>query len=155
MPAVNQVRDTGNVLDLDSDSCLSLPQVEIHPYVIDKAQALIDYCHSKGIRIAAFSCLAPLTHFPGGSVDAVVKDIAQAIGATEDQVLLKWAHQVTRGGIVLTKSQSVERLKGQVKVFEEMEDLSESQVRAITEAGMKKHQRIFVSRYREETPLFP
>jgi diketogulonate reductase-like aldo/keto reductase len=120
--------------------------VEIHPYVIDKAQHLIDYCHSKGIRIAAFKCLAPLTDFPGGPVDPVVKDIAELIGLTEDQVLLKWAHQVTHGGIVLTGSASAERLTGQVKAFEEMGDLSESQVRAISEAGMKKHQRVFVSR---------
>lgn len=118
----------------------------MHPYVIDKAQPLIDYCHSKGIRIATFSCLASLTHFQGGPVDAVVKEIAESLGATEDQVLLKWAHQVTRGGIVLTTSHSAERLRGQTGAFEEMKALLESQVQAITDAGLQgKHQRIFVS----------
>lgn len=84
---------------------------------------LIEYCHSKGIAIAAFSVLASLTHFSGGSVDKVAREIASRINATEDQVLLKWAHQVTKDGIVLTASQRCDRLQGQIRALEEMEPL--------------------------------
>lgn len=47
---------------------------------------------------------------------------------------------------MLTRSRSAERLRAQIKAFEKMDDLSESQMRAITEAGMQKHQRVFISR---------
>ncbi|GHJ85307.1 hypothetical protein NliqN6_1709 [Naganishia liquefaciens] len=119
-------------------------QIEVQPYMIGAGLPLIEYCKAKGITIAVFSALAPLTHFPGGPVDPVVREIAAQIGSTEDQVLLKWAHQVTCGGIVLTTSLRSERLRGQIHALEEMEPLSESQMQSITSAGRSgKHQRVY------------
>jgi diketogulonate reductase-like aldo/keto reductase len=106
---------------------------------------LIDYCHQKGIANASYAALASIVRHLGGPVDQVVKDIAKELGLTEDQVLLKWAHQVTYGGIVITTSLKKERLQGQVKAFSHMPDLSDAHVQAIIHAGKKLHYRRFVS----------
>ncbi|KAJ9109210.1 hypothetical protein QFC21_000539 [Naganishia friedmannii] len=130
-------------------------QIELHPYCYDKAKNIVDYCHSKGIIIEVFCALAPLTQFPGGPVDVVVKDIASQLNATEDQVLLKWAHQVTHGGIVLVSSASCKktRLEGYRKAFTEMRGLTRDQLDAISAAGAKKHQRVYGTRMDEEPSL--
>jgi diketogulonate reductase-like aldo/keto reductase len=126
-------------------------KIELHPYCYQKAKNLVDYCHSRGIVIEVFCALAPLTQFPGGPVDAVVKDIACKLGATDDQVLLKWAHQVTYGGIVLVSSTSCKkaRLEGYRRAFTGMPDLSMDQIKAISEAGARKHQRVYGTRMDE------
>lgn len=120
-------------------------QIEVHPYVYDVAQSLIDFCDSKGIHIESYGPLSSLIRHPGGPVDPIVKKIAQELGATEGQVLLKWAHQITHGGIVLTTSSKKERLEEQIKAFTEIKNLSDEQVKAVGEAGKKAHHRVFVS----------
>ena len=119
-------------------------QIEVHPYVYDKAKPIIEWCHNKGIVIACYTTLASIIHFPGGPLDAVVKKIANELDATEDQVLMKWAHQVTYGGIIVTTSCKKERLVGQIRAFGDMEDLSHEKVQAITDAGEGMHQRVYV-----------
>ncbi|GHJ85377.1 hypothetical protein NliqN6_1779 [Naganishia liquefaciens] len=119
----------------------SVNQIEVHPYVYSKAQSLLDFCHSKGIHIESYGPLSTLIRAPGGPVDPVVKDIAQELVATEGQVLLKWAHQITHGGIVLTTSSKKERLEEQIKAFTEIKDLSDEQMQAIAEAGKQKFYR--------------
>ncbi|KAJ9125557.1 hypothetical protein QFC22_000519 [Naganishia vaughanmartiniae] len=133
----------------DIDEILKVGSIELHPYCYDKAKDLVDYCHSKGITIEAFSTLAPLTKFPGGPVDAVIKDIAKEMDATEDQILIRWAHQVTYGGIVITSSCKKTRLQGYRKALTEMKNLSDDQIKAINDAGAMKHQRVFGSRMDE------
>jgi diketogulonate reductase-like aldo/keto reductase len=76
-------------------------------------------------------------------VDTVVQRIASEIGATEDQVLMKWAHRVTYGGVIVTTSSKKERLTGQIKALTEMRELTEAQIRGIVEAGAQKHQRVY------------
>ncbi|KAJ9107816.1 hypothetical protein QFC19_002722 [Naganishia cerealis] len=122
----------------------SANQIEVHPYVLDKAQSLIDFCQSKGIHIESYGPLSSIVRHPGGSVDPVVKKIAQELGATDGQVLLKWAHQITHGGIVVTTSSKKERLEEQIKAFTDIKDLSAEQVQAIAEAGKKEHHRVFM-----------
>lgn len=106
----------------------------------------MDFCHSKGIHIESYGPLSTLIRAPGGPVDPVVKKVAQELGATEGQVLLKWAHQITHGGIVLTTSSKKERLEEQIKAFTEIKDLSDEQVQAIAEAGKQQLHRVFVSK---------
>lgn len=120
-------------------------QIEVHPYVYAQAKPVIEYCHSKGIRIATYTSLASIIAFPGGPVDAVVNKIAGELGVTEDQILLKWAHQVTHGGIVVTTSSKKDRLLGQMRVLADMKELSVEQVQEIADAGAKKYQRAYVS----------
>ncbi|KAI5450688.1 hypothetical protein NCC49_002699 [Naganishia albida] len=122
----------------------SVNQIEVHPYVYDTAESLLDFCNSKGIHIESYGPLSSLIRHPGGPVDPIIKQIAQELGATEGQVLLKWAHQVTHGGIVLTTSSKKERLEEQIKAFTQVKELSEEQVRAVGEAGKKAHHRVFM-----------
>lgn len=78
-------------------------------------------------------------------MDGVVSDIAHQLGASEGQVLLKWAHQVTHGGPVVTTSSKSERLEGHIKAFTEMGDLSDAYIKAIEEVGNKWPQPLRVS----------
>lgn len=83
--------------------CQVLPsanQIEFHPYVLDVAGPLVDYCHSKGITLECYGPLTPIVRAPGGPVDAIVQKIAKAVGCNEGQVLLKWAQQVSKGVVV-------------------------------------------------------
>jgi diketogulonate reductase-like aldo/keto reductase len=73
-------------------------------------------------------------------VDVIVNRIAKELGITDDQVLIKWAHQVTYGGIIVTSSLKKDRLVGQMRALFEVKELSEGQVQEIAEAGMTKHQ---------------
>lgn len=93
----------------------------------------------------AYGSLASLSLYPGGPVDAIVRDIALDLNADEGQILLKWAHQVTHGGPVVTTSSKAERLRQHVKAFTEMKDLSEAQIKAIEEAGNTSPQPLRVS----------
>jgi diketogulonate reductase-like aldo/keto reductase len=57
-------------------------------------------CHKYDIAIEPFTALAPLTRWPGGTVQVAAKEIAEAKGITAAQVLLAWARQMTGGPIV-------------------------------------------------------
>ncbi|KAJ9109186.1 hypothetical protein QFC21_000515 [Naganishia friedmannii] len=118
-------------------------QIEVHPYVYDKAKPIIEWCHNKGITIACYTTLASIIYFPRGPVDVVVKRIAEELDATEDQVLMKWAYQVTYGGIIVTTSCKKESLQGQIRAFSDMKDLSHVQIQAIIDAGKGMHQRVY------------
>ncbi|KAJ9116992.1 hypothetical protein QFC22_004650 [Naganishia vaughanmartiniae] len=119
----------------------SVNQIEVHPYVYDKAQPIIEFCASNAITIEAYGTLASLIHYPGGPVDPIVQQIARDLGATESQVLLKWAHQITHGGPVVTTSNKSERLEEHIKALTEMGDLSDTQMQAIVEGGKQNPQR--------------
>jgi diketogulonate reductase-like aldo/keto reductase len=120
-------------------------KIEVHPYIYDRAKPIIEFCSLKGIIIQAYGTLAPLIHYAGGPVDPVVQKVARELGATESQVLLKWAHQVTNGGPVVTTSSKEERLKEHIQVFTEIKDLSDVQMSAIAEAGKQSPQPFRVS----------
>ncbi|KAJ9095788.1 hypothetical protein QFC20_006583 [Naganishia adeliensis] len=128
---------------IDRSSSPGNGKIEVHPYVYAKAKPIIDYCHTKGIQIACYTSLASIIAFPGGPVDAVVQKIASEIGATEDQVLMKWAHQVTYGGVVVTTSSKKDRLLGQMNALTEMKELTDEQIEEIVKTGAKKHQRVY------------
>jgi hypothetical protein len=57
---------------------------------------------------------------------------------------MKWAHQVTYGGVIVTTSSKKNRLLGQMKALIEMKGLSAEQIQEIADAGAKKHQRVYV-----------
>jgi diketogulonate reductase-like aldo/keto reductase len=100
----------------------------------------IKLCQTNGITVEGYGSLASLFRYPGGPADNVVSDIARELGANEGQVLLKWAHQVTHRGPIVTTSSKAERLKEHIKAFTEMRDLSDAQIKAIEEAGNKSPQ---------------
>jgi diketogulonate reductase-like aldo/keto reductase len=63
---------------------------------------MAETCKKYDIAISPLTSLAPLTRFPGGPIDDVIKRIGQSRGVTAAQVLLAWARQVSEGGPVVT-----------------------------------------------------
>ena len=53
---------------------------------------------------------SPITHLPGGPLDAVLEKISKRTGATWDQILLAWVK--AKGAVPVTKSSKRERLLG-------------------------------------------
>lgn len=96
-------------------------QVELHPLL--PQQELLDFCHSKGIFLEAYSPLgstnAPLL------TEKVVIDIAEKNAVTPAQVVISW--HVQRGYIVLPKSVNADRIVSNFKTF----TLSESDFAAL------------------------
>ncbi|RPB15595.1 Aldo/keto reductase [Morchella conica CCBAS932] len=111
-------------------------QVEFNPYCLDLP--LLRFCQSHNIQLAAYSPLGPLTKFPGGPLDAVLKRIAGEKGRTESQVLIRWG--VEMGVVIVTTSSKKERQEEFAGVGFE---LGEEVVREIMEVGGKVHHRIY------------
>jgi len=85
-------------------------QVELHPYL--NQQDLVDYCHSKGIQVEAYSPL-------GSSDSPILKDekivkIADKHGVEAGAVLI--SYQVMRNVIVLPKSVTPARIEKNFKL---------------------------------------
>lgn len=91
-------------------------QVELHPYL--NQQDLVDYCHSKGIQVEAYSPL-------GSSDSPILKDekivkIAEKHGVEAGAVLI--SYQVSRNVIVLPKSVTPARIEKNFKLVKLDED---------------------------------
>ncbi len=88
----------------------TINQVELHPFLYQRN--LIQYCHSKNIRIQAYS---PLTHGQRLHHPAVVK-IAEKYQRSNAQILIRWSLQ--HDLIVLPKSKNRERIRENLQVFD-------------------------------------
>lgn len=85
-------------------------QIECHPYL--SQVELHDYDRAHGIVTEAWSPLAQ------GSVakDDTIGSIAERVGKTQAQVVLRW--HVQRGIVVIPKSGSLERMKENLSIFD-------------------------------------
>ena len=85
-------------------------QVEFHPFLYQKE--LLDYCTAKGIRLQAY---CPLTQ--GQRLDDLtVVAIAEKLGRTPAQVLIRWGLQ--HGVLEIPKSVKAHRLHENAQVFD-------------------------------------
>merc|ERR1712107_729113 len=89
-------------------------QVENHPHL--RQPALMEYCGARGIAVASFGGLKPLTDKQLASrrlMTEVVPRIASAHGKTLGQVLQRWNYQAAPSGrkVVITTTQHAERLQ--------------------------------------------
>lgn len=88
-------------------------QIEAHPYL--SQQELTDYCNSKGIYIEAYSPLGNnQTGEPKTVDDPLVHEVAKSLGRDPGEILYSWGIQ--RGTIVLPKSVTESRIKGNLQV---------------------------------------
>lgn len=88
-------------------------QILLHPYVYRRQLPILEYAAKHDIVIEAYSTLIPITHQPGGPLDAPLHEIASRLRATTDQVLLAWTK--AKGAVVVTTSSKRTRLQGYLK----------------------------------------
>ena len=97
-------------------------QVESHPYLTQ--QTLMRFCAEQDVAVTAFSPLGALSYLeldmamPGESVlqQPVVVAIAERLGKTAAQVVLRWG--VQRGNSIIPKTSKIERLKENAALFD-------------------------------------
>ncbi|WP_059016235.1 aldo/keto reductase [Mycobacterium sp. M26] len=106
----------------DTETVPAVNQIEVHPYFTNDAVRAYGIEHT--ILTEAWSPIAQ------GAVlgDPVVGQIAEKIGKSPAQVVLRW--HIERGDIVFPKSVSVERIRENFDVFDF--ELSEDQIEELT-----------------------
>ena len=109
-------------LAAETDVVPAVNQIEAHPYVLnDEVRA---YGQAHGILTEAWSPIAQ------GQVldDPVVVEVAEAVGRTPAQAVLRW--HVQRGDIVFPKSTTPSRMKENFEIFDFA--LDEQQMKALS-----------------------
>jgi diketogulonate reductase-like aldo/keto reductase len=106
-------------------------QIEFHPYL--QSRPLVGYCHTRDIRIEAWS---PLMQGRAVLQDPALVEIATRHGKTAAQVILRWNLQ---GGVVtIPKTTRPERIEENARVFDF--SLSAGEMAAI--AALDRNERI-------------
>jgi diketogulonate reductase-like aldo/keto reductase len=85
-------------------------QVQFSPF--EYRRSLLEQCAQRGVAIEAYSPLGTGRHLG----DATVAELADRLGRTPAQVLLRWC--VQRNTIVLPKSTHKERIAENAKIFD-------------------------------------
>jgi diketogulonate reductase-like aldo/keto reductase len=98
-----------------------LNQVQFSPF--EYRRALLAACAERGVALEAYSPLGTGSHLR----EAEVAEIAQRVGRSPAQVLLRWCLQ--RETIVLAKSTHRERIEENARIFDF--ELSEADLRAL------------------------
>jgi 2,5-diketo-D-gluconate reductase A len=97
-------------LQAEADVVPAVNQIELHPYFLN--EEVRSYGESQGIRTEAWSPIAQ-----GGVLDdPVIEAIAEKVGKTTAQVVLRWHLQ--RGSIVFPKSTTPARIKENFELFD-------------------------------------
>jgi 2,5-diketo-D-gluconate reductase A len=97
-------------LAADTDTVPAVNQIEVHPYLTN--EAVRAYGREHGIATEAWSPIAR------GAVldDSTITGIAEGVGKTPAQVVLRW--HIQRGDIVFPKSVTPSRMKENFEVFD-------------------------------------
>ena len=97
-------------LAAETDTLPAVNQIELHPYLLNDEVRAYDEAH--GIATEAWSPLAK------GDLldDPVVTEVAERVGRTPAQVVLRW--HVQRGNVVFPKSVTPERIRENFEIFD-------------------------------------
>lgn len=97
-------------LAAETETVPAVNQIEVHPYLTNETVRAYDLEH--GIATEAWSPIAQ------GQVlnDAVIVEIAERLGKTPAQVVLRW--HIERGDIVFPKSVTPSRMKENFEIFD-------------------------------------
>jgi diketogulonate reductase-like aldo/keto reductase len=119
------------------ETCIEPPalnQLEYHPY-LQRSNNYIPWMQEKGIQIASFKTLAPITVAPRGPLDAVLSSIAAKHTTTPEAVLLSWAIGKNVAPITTTnKSERMDEYLSAVSL-----KLSPEEQEHITKVGLERH----------------
>ena len=85
-------------------------QVQFSPF--EYRRALLEACQARGVAVEAYSPLGTGRHLS----DPTVARVAERVGRTPAQVLLRWCLQ--RETIVLPKSTHQERIEANAQIFD-------------------------------------
>lgn len=97
-------------LAAETDTVPAVNQVEVHPYFTN--EKVRGYAREHGLAIEAWSPIAQ-----GGVLgDAVINRIADGLGRTAAQVVLRW--HIQRGDIVFPKTVNPDRMKSNFELFD-------------------------------------
>lgn len=115
-----------------------LNQIENHPHL--RQPQLIAYCQSKGIVVASYGGLKPLTDKNLSQkrlMSEVVPRIAGQHGKTAAQVLQKWNQQSAPMGkkVVITTTSQAGRLKEYLDAIDDAWQLTNAEMAEIDAAG--------------------
>lgn len=121
-------------------------QIENHPHL--RQPSLIEYCDNKGIAVASYGGLKPLTEKKLAEtrlMAEVLPRIATAHGKTLAQILQRWNCQSPPSNrkIVITTTQRADRLQDYLEVFSGSWQLNEEDMDAINAAGDELTHRAF------------
>ena len=97
-------------LAAETETVPAVNQIELHPYFLN--EAVRSHGEERGIKTEAWSPIAQ-----GGVLDdPVLVEIAERVGRTTAQVVLRW--HVQRGSIVFPKSTNPDRMKENFAIFD-------------------------------------
>jgi len=88
----------------------AINQVQFSPF--EYRRSLLEACETRNVAVEAYSPLGTGRHLS----DATVARVAEGVGRTAAQVLLRWC--VQRGTIVLPKSTHRERIEQNAQIFD-------------------------------------
>jgi diketogulonate reductase-like aldo/keto reductase len=119
--------EVDELLEIASDPPV-VNQVQFSPF--EYRRALLEGCQERGIELEAYSPLGTGRHLK----EQVVFEIAERVGRTPAQVLIRWCLQ--RGTIVLPKSTHRERIEENGQVFDfELSDQDMSELDGLDATG--------------------
>lgn len=111
------VRHLQELVDDPNYETPAVNQVEWHPR--NHNQTLLDYCRKEGIFLQAYSSLGT-SNTASLREDSIVREIAQKLGKTPVQVLLRWAYQQKIG--ILPKASSRAHIEENIDLDFEIPD---------------------------------
>jgi diketogulonate reductase-like aldo/keto reductase len=85
-------------------------QVEFHPFIYEQQQAILNLCREKGIVIEAYSPIRRL----GSDNGKPIKEVADRIGKTPQQTVLRWCQQ--HDTVPLPRSTSAEHIASNLQI---------------------------------------
>ncbi|KAK9465350.1 NADP-dependent oxidoreductase domain-containing protein [Lipomyces arxii] len=122
----------------DAEEKVAVNQIEFNAYLQDQTPGIVDYCHSKGIVLEAYTPLGPIAAKPG-PLDPIIAKIAAKYGKDEGQILLRWVYQ--RNVLPITTSAKPARQASNKDIFGF--ELTAEEMSEINEFGSKKHYRSY------------
>ncbi|RXW19770.1 hypothetical protein EST38_g6097 [Candolleomyces aberdarensis] len=109
-------------------------QIRFHPYNYTQLKPLLEYQATHGIITEAYGSLAAITTYPGGPVDAPIKQAADRLGITPTQVIFLWVK--AKGAVIVTTSSNKRHLEEYLAVGD-LPPLTPEEIEEIDKAGAK------------------